>query len=47
MPAPPCQPGCTCRKHVRTQWHNALIGRGVQRAQQVNRELGRPINQYG
>lgn len=47
MPAPPCQPGCGCRKHFRTRMHNQLIGRGVRRAQRENRELGRPINQWG
>lgn len=47
MPAPPCKPDCQCGKHFRTEQHNEFIGRGVKRAQEVNRRLGRPINQHG
>ncbi len=47
MPAPPCQPNCQCRKHIRSDIHNSLIGRGVRRAQKENRRLGKPINQFG
>lgn len=47
MPAPPCQPDCGCGKHRRTELHNMLIGRGVKAAQEINRRLGRPINQHG
>ncbi|ATN92611.1 hypothetical protein SEA_HOLT_53 [Mycobacterium Phage Holt] len=30
MPAPPCNPGCTCGKHRRTKEHNTRIGMSVQ-----------------
>lgn len=46
MPAPPCQPGCDCRKHHRTKEHNDLIRAGIKRAQWDNLHSGRPINQH-
>lgn len=29
MPAPPCQPNCSCGKHIRLQEHNKRIGVSV------------------
>jgi hypothetical protein len=29
MPAPKCEPGCGCGKHLRTEAHNTRIGISV------------------
>lgn len=47
MPAPPCQPGCTCGKHVRTAQHNARIAISCALTVEAKKRTGEKINQHG